>query len=125
MMSEFFDCCWIGWRGWRLAGSTAHGRGRAMPTPLVLCAVAATASAALPPNPPGSTDSLRVNAPPVPYALEPLRWGSVRPAGWLLEWASLLREGSGSPKCSAFATLKPQGHSVDGWRGGRCEALPE
>ena len=64
-------------------------------------------------------DPLRVNQPKVPFALEPLRWGTVSPRGWLLEWATALSHGSGSPKCSAFATTKPNGHSVDGWRGGR------
>jgi hypothetical protein len=28
-------------------------------------------------------DSLRVNKPLVPFKLEPLRWGSVRPRGWV------------------------------------------
>lgn len=64
-------------------------------------------------------DPLRVNRPKVPFALEPLQWGTVSPRGWLLEWATALSHGSGSPKCSAFATTKPDGHSVDGWRGGR------
>jgi hypothetical protein len=64
-------------------------------------------------------DSLRVNHPAVPFALEPLRWGTVAPGGWLKEWATSLSKGSGNAKCSPFATLKPNGHSVDGWRGGR------
>ena len=66
-----------------------------------------------------AVDSRRVNAPKIPFALEPLQWGKVRPAGWLKEWAEALAKGSGSSTCSAFATIKPDGHSVDGWRGGR------
>ena len=66
-----------------------------------------------------SSDPLRVNDPVVPLALQPLQWGTVRPGGWLREWATALTEGSGSPKCSAFANIRPENHSVDGWRGGR------
>jgi hypothetical protein len=79
---------------------------------LVLLGPASLASAS-------SSDPRRLNDPVVPFALQPLRWGSVRPSGWLREWATALSQGSGSPKCSAFASYRPDNHSVDGWRGGR------
>eukprot|EP00937_MAST-01D_sp_MAST-1D-sp2_P001217 g1217.t1 len=66
-------------------------------------------------------DPRRVNEPPIPYALQPLQWGAVEPRGWLREWALAARHGAASPTRAAFATYKPQGHSVDGWRDGRPE----
>ena len=84
-------------------------------------------------------DQRRVNAPLVPFALEPLRWGSVSPGGWLLDWALAARHGAASPEHAAFHTVlvyphgaplglagqpcKAQDHGscvpVDGWRDGR------
>ena len=64
-------------------------------------------------------DPRRVNDPVVPYGLQPLQWGAVSPRGWLREWALAARHGSSSPVAAAFATVKPAGHSVDGWRDGR------
>ena len=64
-------------------------------------------------------DPRRVNDPVVPYGLQPLQWGAVSPRGWLREWALAARRGSSSPTAAAFATVKPSGHTVDGWRDGR------
>lgn len=75
-------------------------------------------------------DELRLNAPPVPLALEPLRWGAVSPAGWLRDWAEAARYGAGSPTNATFANIKAHDYppfkippecqlSVDGWRHGR------
>ena len=62
-------------------------------------------------------DPLRVNEPPShAFALQPLRWGDVEPRGWLRDWALAARHGAASPTSAAFATVKPGGHSVDGWR---------
>ena len=87
-------------------------------------------------------DPPRVNRPLVPFALEPLRWGSVRAsgAGWIRDWALAGRNGLGSPEHAAFAHLTNEtpgvfhshggggtgsigtldgAHGVDGWRDGR------
>ena len=57
-------------------------------------------------------DDRRVNEPLVPYALEPLQWGDVRPAGWLHDWALSARHGAASPERAAFATeqMTANGH---------------
>ena len=96
-------------------GMPSGARPRRSPLLLLIAAVVAASPARG--QAPG--DSLRVNAPRVPFALEPLRWGAVTPRGWLREWATALSRGSGSPKCSAFAVTKVNGHSVDGWKDGR------
>jgi len=81
-----------------------------------------------------TADPLRVNKPPVPSALEPMRWGAVQPAGWLRDWALAARHGAGSPTAAAFARIKAHGYppfkipaecrlSVDGWRHGRAFSL--
>eukprot|EP00040_Diaphanoeca_grandis_P000149 m.14498 g.14498 ORF g.14498 m.14498 type:complete len:723 (-) comp10170_c0_seq1:354-2522(-) len=64
-------------------------------------------------------DPLRVNAPGVPYALKPLRWGTVNPNGWILDWANAAKDGAVSPTKAAFATLTVEGKPVDGWLHGR------
>ena len=51
-------------------------------------------------------DSLRVNAPRVPFALEPLRWGAVTPRGWLRDWVLAARNGLGSPEHAPFAHVR-------------------
>jgi hypothetical protein len=89
-----------------------------------------------------AADTLRVNSPLVPFALEPLRWGSVRAsgAGWIRDWAVAGRNGLGSPEHAAFAHITNEtpgvfhshggggtgsigtlggAHGVDGWRDGR------
>ena len=66
---------------------------------------------------PPVVDPRRVNAPIVPFALEPLQWGAVEPRGWIREWAETLARGAASPTCAAFATL--QKGAVDGWKNGR------
>ena len=60
---------------------------------------------------------MRVNAPRVPYKLEPLQWGTVRAQGWTLEWARAARNGSSSPTAAVFAKIK--GGAADGWLHGR------
>ncbi len=80
-------------------------------------------------------DHRRVNAPAVPFGLAPLQWGSVRPKGWIKDWALSGREGLGSPEHAPFAHIKDSdagvfhsGHhhignsndgGVDGWKNGR------
>ena len=49
------------------------------------------------------TDPMRVNSPEIPFALEPLQWGTVRPQGWIKDWAVAAMEGSVSPEHAAFA----------------------
>eukprot|EP01050_Picozoa_sp_SAG11_P032073 SAG11_NODE_10249_length_844_cov_1.097987_1_plen_246_part_01 len=97
----------------------------------------------LPPAPVSAdvADPLRVNQPLVPFALDPLRWGSVRAsAGWIRDWALAGRNGLGSPEHAAFAHITNQtpgvfhshggggtgsigtlggAHGVNGWRDGR------
>ena len=81
------------------------------------------------------TDSRRVNSPKVPFGLAPLQWGSVRPLGWIRDWALANSEGLGSPEHAAFAHITDKdanvfhsGHhhigndntgGVDGWKDGR------
>ena len=82
-------------------------------------------------------DGRRVNAPLVPYALSPLRWGTVRPSGWMKDWALAARHGAASPERAAFAHVLTQKNgkpscnttlhpgpaadcgTADGWRDGR------
>lgn len=75
-------------------------------------------------------DPHRANRPQVPFALEPVQWGSVQPQGWLREWAEAARHGAGSPETAPFARIKAHGYppftippecqlSVDGWKDGR------
>jgi hypothetical protein len=70
---------------------------------------------------PSVHDPRRKNQPKVPYALQPLQWGSVTPQGWIREWAQAARNGAVSPTKAAFATLQDgHGHFLgDGWRNGR------
>jgi hypothetical protein len=86
------------------------------------------------------TDKPRINPPLVPYALEPLRWGSVTPGGWIKDWATAARNGLGSPVHAPFARLNNRSicaaseapgcsgggkigndvdGGIDGWRDGR------
>lgn len=62
-------------------------------------------------------DYRRVNHPMIPFALDPLQWGSVTPLGWIRQWAMYARNGAASPTKAAFATL--QNGKVNGWRNGR------
>jgi hypothetical protein len=75
-------------------------------------------------------NSHRVNRPPKPFQLEPLRWGQVQANGWIRDWAEAAARGAGSPKHAMFANIKafdyPPFHippecqlSVDGWKNGR------
>ena len=103
---------------------------------LVLALPLATAALEL-----ASADARRVNAPLIPNALHPLRWGSVQPAGWLRDWALAARHGAASPERAAFHSVRPYPHgaadglagqpgcvgssngllcqTADGWRDGR------
>jgi hypothetical protein len=60
---------------------------------------------------------MRVNNPKVPFALLPLRWGSVTPRGWLKDWALAARYGAVSPEKAVFAKLNSG--ATDGWLHGR------
>ena len=48
-------------------------------------------------------DPRRVNTPTVPFALNPLQWGTVTPRGWIKDWAVAATKGSVSPDHAAFA----------------------
>eukprot|EP00041_Stephanoeca_diplocostata_P022479 m.537174 g.537174 ORF g.537174 m.537174 type:complete len:729 (-) comp22073_c0_seq14:544-2730(-) len=67
----------------------------------------------------GNFDLRRLNHPKVPFALQPLQWGSVSPRGWIEEWARQASKGAGSPTKAVFAQIKVNNESVDGWRNGR------
>lgn len=64
-------------------------------------------------------DPARARDPVPGWELVPLRWGSVRPAGWILDWADAARRGAVSPERSWFAAGTGANGRSNGWQGGR------
>ena len=70
---------------------------------VVLAAVVAAGSSAGVQRAGTQADSRRVNAPLIPFALEPLQWGAVTPKGWIKDWSVAATKGAVSPENAAFA----------------------